>query len=58
MINVAMLNLQESESITRSVIVNAIKKLESAGVIEAKSNDMKETYIKSQIIDCIQSLKD
>lgn len=32
--------------ITRSVIVNALRKLESAGVIEARSSGMKGTYIK------------
>ena len=32
--------------ITRSVIVNALRKLESAGVIVAKSSGMKGTYIK------------
>ncbi|KEO85225.1 GTP-sensing pleiotropic transcriptional regulator CodY [Tumebacillus flagellatus] len=32
--------------ITRSVIVNAIRKLESAGVIESRSLGMKGTYIK------------
>lgn len=32
--------------ITRSVIVNAIRKFESAGVIETKSAGMKGTYIK------------
>lgn len=32
--------------ITRSVIVNAIRKFVSAGVIEAKSSGMKGTYIK------------
>lgn len=32
--------------ITRSVIVNALRKLESAGVIEAKSLGMKGTYIR------------
>ncbi len=32
--------------ITRSVIVNALRKLESAGVIESKSSGMKGTYIK------------
>lgn len=31
--------------ITRSVIVNALRKLESAGVIESKSSGMKGTYI-------------
>ena len=32
--------------ITRSVIVNALRKFESAGVIESRSSDMKGTYIK------------
>ena len=32
--------------ITRSVIVNAIRKFESAGLIEARSSGMKGTYIK------------
>lgn len=32
--------------ITRSVIVNGLKKLESAGVIKTQSNGMKGTYIK------------
>lgn len=32
--------------ITRSVIVNAIRKLESAGIIEARSLGMKGTYLK------------
>ena len=32
--------------ITRSVIVNALRKLESAGVIESKSLGMKGTHIK------------
>ncbi|MBJ3788582.1 GTP-sensing pleiotropic transcriptional regulator CodY, partial [Bacillus sp. OA1] len=31
---------------TRSVIVNALRKLESAGVIESRSLGMKGTYIK------------
>ena len=34
--------------ITRSVIVNALRKLESAGVIESRSSGMKGTYIKIQ----------
>jgi len=33
--------------ITRSVIVNALRKLESAGVIESRSLGMKGTYIKA-----------
>ena len=32
--------------ITRSVIVNALRNFESAGVIEARSSGMKGTYIK------------
>ena len=32
--------------ITRSVIVNALRKFESAGVIESRSSSMKGTYIK------------
>ena len=32
--------------ITRSVVVNALRKLESAGVIESRSSGMKGTYIK------------
>ncbi|WP_028550416.1 GTP-sensing pleiotropic transcriptional regulator CodY [Paenibacillus sp. UNC451MF] len=46
--------------ITRSVIVNALRKLESAGVIETRSLGMKGTYIRvlnDQLIQGIQSLK-
>lgn len=32
--------------ITRSVIVNALRKFESAGIIESRSSGMKGTYIK------------
>ncbi|MCC8168373.1 MAG: GTP-sensing pleiotropic transcriptional regulator CodY [Clostridiales bacterium] len=38
--------LADRVGITRSVIVNAIRKFESAGVIEARSSGMKGTYIK------------
>lgn len=38
--------LAQSVGITRSVIVNAIKKFESAGIIMTHSNGMKGTYIK------------
>ena len=31
---------------TRSVIVNALRKLESAGIIESRSLGMKGTYLK------------
>ncbi len=47
--------------ITRSVIVNALRKLESAGVIESRSSGMKGTYIKIQndlIIDELNKLKE
>ena len=36
----------DRSGITRSVIVNALRKLESAGVIESRSLGMKGTYIK------------
>ena len=38
--------LADTVGITRSVIVNALRKLESAGVIESRSSGMKGTYIK------------
>ena len=38
--------LAEVYKLTRSVIVNALRKLESAGVIDARSLGMKGTYIK------------
>ena len=40
------LSYSELEAITRSVIVNALRKFESAGVIESRSSGMKGTYIK------------
>lgn len=46
--------------ITRSVIVNALRKFESAGVIESKSSGMKGTYIKvvnSTIFEELEKLK-
>ena len=46
--------------ITRSVIVNALRKLESAGVIESRSSGMKGTYIKIQndlIIEELEKMK-
>ncbi|MFS0727834.1 GTP-sensing pleiotropic transcriptional regulator CodY [Paenibacillus sp. 1P07SE] len=42
--------------ITRSVIVNALRKLESAGVIESRSLGMKGTYIKILNEQLIQEL--
>ena len=46
--------------ITRSVIVNALRKFESAGVIESRSSGMKGTYIKvlnDVIFDELKKLK-
>lgn len=46
--------------ITRSVIVNALRKFESAGVIESRSSGMKGTYIKvlnDAVFDEIDKLK-
>ena len=47
--------------ITRSVIVNALRKLGSAGVIESKSSGMRGTYIKvlnELIFDELNNVKD
>lgn len=38
--------IADEVGITRSVLVNALKKLESAGVIESRSAGMKGTYVK------------
>ncbi len=43
--------------ITRSVIVNALRKLESAGVIESKSLGMKGTYIRVLNDNLLDELK-
>lgn len=46
--------------ITRSVIVNALRKLESAGVIDSRSLGMKGTHIKvlkKQLIPTLEKLK-
>lgn len=46
--------------ITRSVIVNALRKFESAGVIESRSSGMKGTYIKvlnDAIFDELKTMK-
>ncbi len=47
--------------ITRSVIVNALRKFESAGVIESRSSGMKGTYIKvlnDAVFGELEKLKD
>lgn len=52
--------IADTANITRSVIVNALRKLESAGVIKSKSAGMKGTYIKvlnDAIYDEIEELK-
>ena len=38
--------IADQQGVTRSIIVNALKKLESAGVIDARSSGMKGTKIK------------
>ncbi len=46
--------------ITRSVVVNAIRKFESAGVIESRSSGMKGTYIKvlnDAVFDELEKMK-
>ena len=37
--------IADKAKITRSVIVNALRKLESAGIIKSKSSGMRGTYI-------------
>ena len=38
--------IADRAGITRSVIVNALRKLESAGVLESRSSGMRGTYIR------------
>ena len=38
--------IADRAGITRSVIVNALRKLESAGIIESRSSGMRGTYIR------------
>ena len=57
---VSMQQIADRVGITRSVIVNALRKLESAGVIESRSSGMKGTYIKvlnDAVFDEIEKLK-
>ena len=52
--------IADKVGITRSVIVNALRKFESAGVIESRSSGMKGTYIKvlkDMVFDEIEKLK-
>ena len=38
--------IAEEAGTTRSIVVNAMRKLESAGILETRSSGMKGTYIK------------
>jgi len=49
-------NIADNIGITRSVIVNALRKLESAGIIESRSLGMKGTYLKVLNQQFIQEL--
>ncbi|HAG11443.1 MAG TPA: GTP-sensing pleiotropic transcriptional regulator CodY [Desulfotomaculum sp.] len=52
--------IADSVGITRSVIVNALRKFESAGVIESKSLGMKGTYIRvlnDRLLEELERLK-
>ncbi len=49
----------DQAGITRSVIVNALRKLESAGIINSRSLGMKGTYVKilnDQLLDAIEEM--
>ncbi len=50
-------NVADKVGITRSVIVNALRKLESGGIIESRSLGMKGTYIKVQNAKFIDALE-
>lgn len=53
--------IADKVGITRSVIVNALRKFESAGVIESRSSGMKGTYIKvlnDAVYDEIEKIKE
>jgi transcriptional pleiotropic repressor len=49
--------IADRAGITRSVIVNALRKLESAGVIETRSLGMKGTYIRILNSQLLQELE-
>ncbi|QQP69285.1 GTP-sensing pleiotropic transcriptional regulator CodY [Carnobacterium sp. CS13] len=49
-------NVADKIGITRSVIVNALRKLESGGIIESKSLGMKGTYIRIHNTKFIEAL--
>ena len=52
--------IAEGASVTRSVVVNTLRKFESAGIIESKSLGMKGTYIKvlnEYLLEEVQKLR-
>jgi transcriptional pleiotropic repressor len=49
--------IADEAGITRSVIVNALRKLESAGVIESRSLGMKGTYIRVRNTKLLEELR-
>lgn len=49
--------IAEENAITRSVIVNALRKLESAGIIETRSLGMKGTFIKVASLRLLEALQ-
>jgi transcriptional pleiotropic repressor len=49
--------IADKVGITRSVIVNALRKFESAGVIESRSLGMKGTYIRILNEKLVEELK-
>ncbi|GAB7387831.1 GTP-sensing pleiotropic transcriptional regulator CodY [Bacillaceae bacterium] len=49
-------NIADRAGITRSVIVNALRKLESAGIVDSRSLGMKGTYIKILNEDFIKEM--
>ena len=48
--------IADNLGITRSVIVNALRKLESAGIIESRSLGMKGTYIRINNPEALQEI--
>ena len=53
--------IADQQGVTRSIIVNALKKFDSAGVISTKSSGMKGTKIKvlnEAVFDAIKRLDD
>ncbi|MGH2096251.1 GTP-sensing pleiotropic transcriptional regulator CodY, partial [Enterococcus faecalis] len=50
-------SIADEIGITLSVIVNDLRKLESAGIIESRSLDMKGTYLKVLNQQFIKELK-